>query len=254
MDISVTDVREATKKIEAWLKDVVTNPPKHQLAIVTGALLNGTNTVTNQHRFGYIGQGMTNLVAGIGAVENAITNLGGDLSDLGAGFSRFNSAAVREMNAVLDELKNPNIEGIPIHADNELETSTNDVAQKLYIRETSASKEYAMDNSVPKPKTWTIRGYLMSNPYGTPLESQLIIKPTLLAQRKLLQWFMDSRRPVWYKTHDNRFYKVLVTMFESQYTVQSLNSLSVNIQLTEFKALELKSEMSNVDIMSEVVA
>jgi len=247
MDISVTDIQEAAKKVSTWLKDVVTNPPKHQLAIVTGALLNGTNTVTNQHRFGYIGQGMTNLVAGIGAVENAITNFGGGLSSI-------NSSAVREMNAVLDELKNPNIEGIPIHADSELETSSNDVAQKLYIRETSASKEYAMDNSVPKPKTWTIRGHLMSNPRGTPLESKLIIKPTLLAQRELLQWFMDSRRPVWYKTHDNRFYRVLITMFESQYTVQSLNSLSVNIQLTEFKALELKSEMSNVDIMSEVVS
>ena len=236
--ISNSDAVKA--KIKTWLSTVVNNPPIHQAAIVLGAVCNGTNTVTNIHRFGRLADGMSNVVAILGAINTF------DLTDLAP-----QTAAA--LNEICDELKNPNIEGIPIHAEAEMETSTNDVAQKLFIKDSSVNKEYRMDNTVPKPKTWTIRGYLMSNPYAVPLESRLIIKPSLIAQRALLQWFMDSRKPVWYKTHDNRFYKVLITQFESQYTTQSLNSLSVSISLTEFKVLEVDSQISNVKILEEVV-
>lgn len=234
----------AVKKVNSWLQNVANNPPIHQAAIVLGALLNGTNAVTNQHRFGKIGAAMTSVVAFLGSATSFITNAGGLMTS-------FNDTVARELNAVLDELKNPNIEGIPIHADQELENSSSDVNQKMYIRESADNKDYRIDNTVPKLRTWTVRGYLMSNPYIIPLESKLVIKPSLIAQRELLQWFKDSRKPVWFKTHDNRFFKVLINMIESQYSVQSLNSLSVNLQLTEFKALEVDSEMAETTIMNE---
>lgn len=238
----------AVKKVNSWLQNVASNPPIHQAAIVLGALLNGTNAVTNQHRFGKIGAAMTSVVAFLGSATSFITNAGGLGGDI---MSTVNNTVARELNAVLDELKNPNIEGIPIHADQELENSSSDVNQKMYIRESADNKDYRIDNTVPKLRTWTVRGYLMSNPYIMPLESKLVIKPSLIAQRELLQWFKDSRKPVWFKTHDNRFFKVLINMIESQYSVQSLNSLSVNLQLTEFKALEVDSEMAETTIMNE---
>lgn len=225
--------KDASKtRIRLWLESIMANPPIHQTACVLGGVLTGTNSVTGIHRFGNIGKGVDTLVAAIGSAQDVIA------SSFGAG-DGLNAAAAKEMNAVFDELKNPNIEGIPIHADAEVETSDVEVSQKLLIYEVDSNKDYRIDSSVPKPRTWNIRGYLMSNARTVPMESQLVIKPSLIAQRKLLQWFVDSRRPVMYKTHDNRFYTCLITHFDSQYTVQSLNALAVNISLQEFKVMQV---------------
>lgn len=225
-------VQESKKRVATWLESIMANPPIHQAACVLGGVLTGTNSVTGIHRFGNIGKGVDTLVAAIGSAQELVASI------FGAG-DTLNAKAVREMNAVFDELKNPNIEGIPIHADVELEASDVEVSQKLLIYEVDSNKDYRVDSSVPKPRTWNIRGYLMSNARIVPLESQLVIKPSLIAQRKLLQWFVDSRRPVMFKTHDNRFYTCLITHFDSQYTVQSLNSLAVNISLQEFKVMKV---------------
>lgn len=233
-DVVSSKVDAAAARIRLWLESIYYNPPIHQAACVLGGILTGTNSVTGIHRFGNIGKGVDTLVATIGAAANILTSIQGSLDS-------FNSAAAKEINAVLDELKNPNIEGIPIHADTEIETSEVEVSQKLLIYEVDSNKDYRVDSSVPKPRTWNIRGYLMSNARTVPMEAQLVIKPSLIAQRKLLQWFIDSRRPVMFKTHDNRFYTCLITHFDSQYTVQSLNSLAVNISLQEFKVMQVNN-------------
>lgn len=234
----------AAKQVHAWLEKLYANFPVHQTAIVVGALLNGTNAVTQQHRFGKLGSLAQQMVALIGSAGNFVANAGGLTSGL-------NSIATRELNAVADELKNPNIEGIPIHADTELETSDVDVSQKLLIYEVDSNKDYRVDSSVPRPRTWNIKGYLMSNANIVPLESKLVIKPSLIAQRELLQWFVDSRKPVLYKTHDNRFYSCLITRFESQYSTQALNALAVNISLQEFKVMKVNEGNLNVSIMQQ---
>lgn len=199
----------------------------HKVAIVGGALLNGTNAVTNIHRFGAIGNALTNAVAVLGSATDLLTSAGA------SGMSIANSV-YEELNAVLDELKNPNIEGIPIHADKEVESQDIEVAQNLLIQENVGNKDYTIDNAVPKLKTWQISGYLMANPYTNPLDGHLMIKPGLVMQRKVLQWYIDSRMPVVFKTHDNRFFRVLITHMDTSYNVQALNALSINLTLTEF--------------------
>lgn len=232
-------VQESAKRVAIWLESIYNNPPIHQAACVLGGLLNGTDTVTGIHRFGNIGKGVSAVIASFGSAANLLVSLGGSLDS-------FNAAVAKEINAVFDELKNPNVEGIPIHADSEVENSDVEVSQKLLIYEVDSNKDYRVDSSVPKPRTWSIKGYLMSNPRLVPNESQLVIKPSLIAQRQLLQWFVDSRRPVMFKTHDNRFYTCLITHFDSQYTVQALNALAVNISLQEFKVMQVNQGNLNV--------
>lgn len=222
----------ASRKAAAWLKTVFVNALVHKSSIVLGALLNGTNTVTNIHRFGKIGEALTNVVAGVGSVESFLEE------KLTAGVPA--STAMQEANAILDELKNPNLGGIPIHADTEIEAQDTDISQHLLINQDTRSKHYVADNVAIKPKTWTIKGYLMAS--RTSLDSQLIIKPSLTLQKSILQRYADARMPVVFKTHDNHFYTVLISHIDTAYVIQALNAIQINLTLTEFNAMTMDSE------------
>lgn len=233
------DYEEKTKAWE-WLNDTFSSPYKHILNIGAGALLYGTNAITGvRTQLRGIGRTLYNeLVVTMGAGNRVAEKL---ISGMSLG------TATAAINTILDEMKNPNIEGIPIHADTEKETSDVTVAKNLYIRESQSRKEYAIDNTVPQPRTWTISGYLVSNPNLLPLQADLLIKPDLIAQKKLLQYYIDARRPVVFKTHDNQFFYTLITHLETQYTTQATNAVAISITLTEFNVME-------VDYSSQAVA
>lgn len=214
------------KKAQEFLATVFKNPYVQKASIVLGAILNGTNAVTGIHRFG-ASEGLNNVVATVGFVANQLV-------------TAVSPEVWRATNILLDELKNPNVGGIPIHADSEMESHDSDVGQHLLIRQSRQTKEYVADNVVPKPISWTIKGYIMAA--RNNLDAALIIKPSLLMQRRMLQYYKDTRMPVVFKTHDNRFYTVLISHFDTSYTAQALNALAVNLTLTEFNAMTVDSE------------
>lgn len=225
------------EKARLWLKTVYSSPLAHKAAIVLGATLNGTNAVTGIHRFGKLSQGISSIVAGIGSIAGELLQ--------GVGNANIGGLSIyEEINGVMDELKNPNLGGVPIHADSEIESTDIDVATQLYINEAASNKQYVMDNAAPKPRTWQIKGYIMSNPN---LDTGLIIKPSLIAQRKILQYYADLRKPIVYKTHDCRFFTVLISHFDSSYVPNALNGLQVNLNLVEFKVLEISSTDEGLD-------
>lgn len=230
----VNEEREASwQATKAYLKTVYLTPYIHKAAITLSNLTLGTNAITGIHRFGNIGDAMTKVVAGVNMATDVMTSLLTPGGDTGI------HVIAQESNALLDELKDPNIGGIPIHAETEVESQDSEVQQHLLIQQQESNKALRADNSVPKPRTWSLSGYLMAT--QTMLDTQLIIKPTLIAQRKMLQRYADLRMPVVFKTHDNRFFTVLVTHFDSQYTVNGLNALRVNITLTEFNTMYVES-------------
>lgn len=237
MSTSQTDVN-------LWLESVVTRPELHIENIMLGAMLMGTNVTTGvpniKQEYG-INLLSSTLVAAINYLPNLVSSRG------------ISAEVFKTANSLLDELKDPNIEGIPIHATQEMQVADNEVSKLVVIDEVAANKKQVVDNAVPQLKQWTIRGHLVATGNNTPLDAALIIKPTLIAQRELLQWYMDSRRPVWYKTHDNKFYKVLISHFQSGYNTNYLNGLDVELQLTEFSVLSVTSETTDVTIMTEVV-
>lgn len=232
-------VDEAGKSLaEKWLNTVQTAPALHWANITLGAGLMGTNRVTGVRRFvksSPLGKGNTNAIftMGIGGIVASIVgSVTGDPTSI-----TVMKRAANIINAVADELKDPNIEGIPIHAEAESTSRDVEVNKQIVITQSSAQKDVIVDNAVPQLRTWSIRGYLVAPPEG--LDPYLIIKPSLIIQRKLLDWYASSRKPVWFKTHDNEFHKVLITHVDTAYDTRALNALLVNVSLTEFKVMEV---------------
>lgn len=210
--------------VDLWLSTVQTLPALHWANIARGGYLLGTNAVTNMHR------GAGHKIAAIFltfGMSELLSNIGGS--------SAFKAAA-EIANAITDELKDPNIEGIPIHAVKETGSRDIDIQSHMVIAQMSAMKEYIIDNAVPQPKQWQINGYITAIPSG--IDPYLVIKPSMIIQDQLLDMYAKSRKPVWFKTHDNRFHLVLIKHYDSAYDPQYLNGMAVNITLTEFKVME----------------
>lgn len=217
--------------VDTWMTTVQTLPPLHWANIALGATLGGTNAVTGIHRF----------ADGMGAAKSTIAaylTLGTSLLPSLASSSAMRAIA-NVANAVSDELKDPNIEGIPIHAVKENDSRDVDVNAQLVITQSSANKNYVVDNATPQLKQWQISGYLTSLPEG--LDPFLIIKPGLKVQKLLLDAYAKTRRPVWFKTHDGSFEKVLIKHIDTTYDPQYLNGLAINISLVEFKVMETEA-------------
>lgn len=241
----------AFKSAWNWLSSVISNVPLHMTNIALGGLLYGTNSVTGVRRGSEsgLGKALDYVVAGIGTAAAWLESV---FSGEKIGFN-LPFDVVDTMNALLDEFKNPNIEGIPIHADVEQESQDITIAKNLYIQNSKENKTYAIDNTVPQLKTWKISGYLVSNPNLQPGISNLLIKPDLISQRKLLQLYIDTRKPVMFKTHDNRFYYVLITHFDSAYTTQGLNALQVNLTLTEYRVMKVGSTTMQMQVAGTTI-
>lgn len=244
--------------VDAWMSTVISAPSLHWANITLGGFLGGSNAVTNIHRFADTGNVRKYMVAYLTIGATAILD---SLGGVGGNATKALRTTAQIANAVADELKDPNIEGIPIHAEREIESRDVEVSKQVVIAMTekdllgsneivaSSNKDVVLDNAVPQLKQWQISGYLTSFPEG--LDPFLIIKPGLKAQKLLLDLYATSRRPVWFKTHDGQFVKVLIAHVDTTYTTQALNAVAVNLTLVEFKALVM-SKSSLGMIMAKV--
>lgn len=143
--------------------------------------------------------------------------------------------ALEILNIAADIFSDPNIEGIPIKSEGQRTSRDIDVSKQMVITQDSSgtgSKEWITDNAAPHPRTWTIRGYITS--MSNVIDGLLIIKPTLLLQLHLLDYYAASRRPVWFKAHYSLFYRVLVEHFDYDFDPKIQNAIPVNLTLCEF--------------------
>ena len=155
------------------------------------------------------------------------------------------------MNALLKITTDPNIEGIPIRAEKETGSRDVEVAETMVIAQNDNGKAWLTDNSVPRPREWTVSGYLMS--LSGFIDAFFRIKPTILAQTQMLDVYAKSRRPVWYKTHDNRFYQCLITQFTYEYNPTVQNAVHVNVTLREFVPLT-SNTVAAIEYMQQVAS
>ena len=235
--------KETVKKqielaVDAWFNTVLILPALHWANITLGGVLGGSNAVSGIHRFASVGNARRYLAAylTIGSTEILSSLLGAN----GAAQNALRETA-RVVNAITDELKDPNLEGIPIHASMEQDSRDITVDTHTVIVQEAMCKNIVVDNAVPQLKQWQVRGYLTSLPEG--IDPYLVIKPSLKAQKLLLDVYATSRRPLWFKTHDNSFEKVLITHIETAYDTNALNAVSVNLVLTEFKVMETENAL-----------
>ena len=139
-------------------------------------------------------------------------------------------------NRMLALFLQPSLSGIPIFCQEEDSTRTIDVSEEpLIIQKAGSSTEYVTDNSVARPRDWTLHGHLMA---FEPLTAGLINNPALNLMRATLDLYAKSGRPVLYKGYDMVFRKVLITQYSWKFAANVQNGIEVNIGLKEYVPAE----------------
>ncbi len=105
-------------------------------------------------------------------------------------------------------LTQPMIGIIPIDTERITMVQDVDVSNTMVLSQTTNSNEYITDNTAPKPRVWTLSGYITS--LATTMESFLLIKPTLILQKKLLESYAVKRSPIVFKTEYGEIIKKAV--------------------------------------------
>ena len=80
----------------------------------------------------------------------------------------------------------------------------------------------------------------------------LLIKPTLMLQMKYLDACAASRKPVWFKTDNNEFFKVQITRLYFERVAESTNAVHVLVSLKEFKPYIVEDEQVSLMTLQKV--
>lgn len=126
----------------------------------------------------------------------------------------------------------PNVAGIPVYANMQKKRAEADVSTTPVIQQSISARTYVTDSSTPKPKEFTLEGYIM--PLVLSVDAGLSIKPTIVMQLKYIDAVIASRRPVWYKDAFSRFFLVMVTACEEEHDPKVQNGVKVSINMQEY--------------------
>ena len=139
----------------------------------------------------------------------------------------------------------PSINGIVIVSSNESSSRDVDVSEEPLIVQTARmSTAYVVDNAVPRPRTWQVQGYLL--PLAPTVDQLIPSKPTIWFQKKMLDAFAKSRRPVLYKSSDLEFTQVLITQFSWDQEATVNNGLKVSLGLKEYATITCDSGLATL--------
>lgn len=161
-----------------------------------------------------------------------------------------NPRVAEVMNSIFRATLFPNIEGIVIFAEKEQCTRKADVSEHIMVvQKANTSADYATDNAVPHPREWSLSGYITTI---LPTDHYFVLKPSISIQRAYLDMCMKARRPVWYKSFDNIFVKVLITDFDYSYDPKSTNTLQVTLRLKEYAPFEVSRAAVAQSVLNKI--
>lgn len=177
---------------------------------------------------------------GSGSVVPFMTAFIGGLNT--GGLTKFNLM----VDTVMKGISDPNIEGVPIRTTKISVQRQVDVSEQASIVQAEKTKEYNVDNAVPRLRRWQIEGYLSL--IQPAMDYFYTIKPSLLLQAAFLDACAASRVPVWFKDNNNAFHHVLITSFQAQQVADTTNAIQVTVGLIEYKPFEIKtSSLASTD-------
>lgn len=160
--------------------------------------------------------------------------------------------AAEILNKIYEYVKDPNIDGIVIHAESETCSRDVETSQRVVLSiedsddsETATRKKYIVDNAVPRLRTWEVTGYLVT---ASILLRNLTIKDDLILKLLILDSYAKSRLPVLFKSSDMRFQKVLITHYEYEYDPKATNAIKIKVQLQEYKTVNVSSTKTELVI------
>lgn len=219
---------EISEGFDKWLDTVTTLPFMHKTVMFGTSLLASTKAVRGTLSL------IANSVVGSDFFSTAKTGL---------------SKAADLLNKLNQLLMSPNIEGIPINATSVKVSREVDISESLVIVQDTYGKDYKTDNAVPHLREWNLEGYLTS---VSNLDNMLLIKPTLMLQMKYLDACAASRKPVWFKTDNNEFFKVQIARLYFERVVESTNAVHVLVSLKEFKPYIVEDEQVSLMTLQKV--
>lgn len=219
---------EISEGFDKWLDTVTTLPFMHKTVMFGTSLLASTKAVRGTLSL------IANSVVGSDFFSTAKTGL---------------LKATDLLNKLNQLLMSPNIEGIPINATSVKVSREVDISESLVIVQDTYGKDYKTDNAVPHLREWNLEGYLTSI---SNLDNMLLIKPTLMLQMKYLDACAASRKPVWFKTDNNEFFKVQITRLYFERVAESTNAVHVLVSLKEFKPYIVEDEQVSLMTLQKV--
>lgn len=146
------------------------------------------------------------------------------------------SAALNDLaRAIKDISSQVIIGGVPIETENIKMVHSVDIPTTMVIDESSKNKKFISDNTAPRPRVWTVNGYITS--LAPTIESFMLIKPTLLLQRKILEYAINKRDKVKVKLNTGEIIDTYIQQLSFEDDAKMMNASRVSCTVMEASTL-----------------
>ena len=149
-------------------------------------------------------------------------------------------------NDILQTLSSPTLCYVPISCDSLEENNEADVANTMIIAQNTGLKSYMTDNVAPKPRTWDIHGYITA--LVPIIEDYLLVKPTLLTQRLLLNNAFKSRDTVPFKTDTGEILDVVIVRLKMRSLANAQNAYEITATVQEVDVLDTSTTATALNL------
>lgn len=149
-------------------------------------------------------------------------------------------------NDILQTLSSPTLCYVPISCDSLEENNEADVANTMIIAQNTGLKSYMTDNVAPKPRTWDIHGYITA--LVPIIEDYLLVKPTLLTQRLLLNNAFKSRDTVPFKTDTGEILDVVIVRLKMKSLSNAQNAYEITATVQEVDVLDTSTTATALNL------
>lgn len=151
---------------------------------------------------------MSSLQTVVDGASSALSSIAGN-NTVASFFTGIASTSLSELSQAIKAFSTQVVlNGIPILTESVKLVHSVDIPSTMVIDETTRNKNFVTDNTAPRPRVWTVSGYLTS--LAPTIESYMIIKPTLLLQRKILELAINSRDKVKIKLNTGEIIDVYI--------------------------------------------
>lgn len=150
------------------------------------------------------------------------------------------------LNDILQVLASPSLCYIPISTDSIEDDNEADIANSMIIAQPTGVKTYLTDNVAPKPRTWTLHGYISA--LLPIVEDYLLIKPTLLVQKIILLTAFRSRDTVPFKTDTGEIVDVVIKKLKIKSLANAQNAYEIDVIVQEVELLTTTTVIGNISL------
>lgn len=174
---------------------------------------------------------MSSLQTVVDGASNALSSIAGN-NTIASFFTGIASTSLNELAQAIKAFSTQVVlNGIPILTESVKLVHSVDIPSTMVIDETTRNKNFVTDNTAPRPRVWTVSGYLTS--LAPTIESYMIIKPTLLLQRKILELAINSRDKVKIKLNTGEIIDVYIQQLSIEDNAKAMNASIINVTVSE---------------------